>query len=66
MEKPNFIETGTSSFFGEYLYDQVVPQGHLLRQLKQIIDWERFTRKLIRLYKGGGVVGDRRLIRLWF
>ena len=40
MEKPNFIETGTSSFFGEYLYDQVVPQGHFLRQLKQIIDWE--------------------------
>lgn len=57
MEKPNFIETGTSSFFGEYLYDQVVPQGHFLRQLKQIIDWERFTRRLIKLYKGGGMVG---------
>lgn len=57
MEKPNFIETGTSSFFGEYLYDQVVPKGHFLRQLDQIIDWERFTRRLIKLYKGGGVVG---------
>src|SRR4030065_959958 len=56
MEKPNFIETGTSSFFGEYLYDQAVPQGHFLRQLKQIIDWERFTRRLIKLYKGGGMV----------
>jgi transposase len=57
MEKQRFVETGLSSFFGEYLYDQVVPQGHFLRQLKQIIEWERFTRKLIRLYKGGGVVG---------
>lgn len=57
MEKPHFVETGKSSFFGEYLYDQVVPAEHFLRQLKQIIQWERFTQKLIRLYKGGGVVG---------
>jgi len=57
MEKQRFIETGSSSFFGEYLYDQVVPADHFLRQLKRIIEWERFTQKLIRLYKGGGVVG---------
>src|SRR4030067_287513 len=57
MEKQRFVETGSSSFFGEYLYDQVVPAEHFLRQLKQIIKWERFTQKLIRLYKGGGVVG---------
>lgn len=57
MEKQRFVKTGSSSFFGEYLYDQVVPQGHFLRQLKQIIEWDRFTRKLIKLYKGGGVVG---------
>jgi hypothetical protein len=56
MEKPHFVETGSSSFFGEYLYDQVVPQDHFLRQLKRIIEWERFTRKLLKLYKGGGVV----------
>jgi len=57
MDKERFVETGSGSFFGEYLYDQVVPQGHFLRQLKQIIEWERFTRKLICLYKGGGIVG---------
>jgi IS5 family transposase len=57
MEKQRFIETGNNSFFGEYLYDQVVPADHFLRQLKGIIPWERFTQKLIRLYKGGGVVG---------
>jgi IS5 family transposase len=57
MDNPRFIETGKSSFFGEYIYDQVVPQGHFLRQLSQIIDWDRFTRRLLKLYKGGGVVG---------
>jgi IS5 family transposase len=57
MEKPRFVETGSGSFFGDYLYDQVVPEHHFLRQLKQIIEWERFTRKLLKLYKGGGVVG---------
>ena len=57
MEKQRYVETGSSSFFGEYLYDQVVPTQHFLRQLKQIIKWERFTQKLIRLYKGGGEVG---------
>lgn len=57
MEQPRFVETGRNSFFGEYLYDQVVPQSHFLRKLKQIIDWKRFTQKLLKLYKGGGVVG---------
>ena len=34
MEKENFIETGRSSFFGGYLYDLIVPEGHLLRKLR--------------------------------
>lgn len=57
MDNPRFVETGRSSFFGEYLYDQIVPKGHFLRQLNQIVDWERFTRRLLKLYKGGGMVG---------
>jgi len=57
MEKERFIETGRSSFFGDYLYDQIVPEDHFLRKLKQHIPWERFTRRLIKLYKGGGMVG---------
>ena len=57
MEQQRFIETGNHSFYGEYLYDQVIPADHFLRKLRQIIDWNRFTRKLIKLYKGEGVVG---------
>lgn len=57
MERQRFVETGKDSFFGDYLYDQVVPPNHFLRKLKQAIDWERFSRKLIKLYKGEGMVG---------
>ena len=57
MEKLRFVETGNNSFFGNFLYDQVIPGDHFLRKLREIIDWKRFTKKLIRLYKGEGVVG---------
>lgn len=57
MEKPRFKETGRDTFFGDYLYDQVVPQDHFLRKLRQIVDWKYFTKRLIKLYKGQGVVG---------
>jgi transposase len=57
MEKKRYKETGEQSFFGEYLYDRVVPEDHFLRKLKALIDWDRFTQKLINLYKGEGVVG---------
>lgn len=57
MEQQRFVETGRDSFFGDYLYDQLIPQDHFLRMLKQEVDWRHFTRKLIRLYKGEGLVG---------
>ena len=57
MGKEHFVETGKNSFFGDYLYDQIVPEDHFLRKLKQQIPWERFTRRLIKLYKGGGIYG---------
>jgi transposase, IS5 family len=57
MEKERFVETGRSSFFGDYLYDQIVPEAHFLRKLKQHIPWERFTKRLVKLYKGVGIYG---------
>jgi transposase, IS5 family len=57
MDTPRFAETGHTTFFGDYLYEQIVPSEHFLRQLKQIVDWDRFTRRLIKLYKGQGVYG---------
>jgi len=55
MDKQRFVETGSNSFYGEYLYDQIVGPDHFLRKLKTILDWEYFTKRLIRLYKGEGV-----------
>lgn len=32
MEKEHFVETGSSLFFGNYLYDQIMPEDHFLRK----------------------------------
>jgi len=57
MPKKRYINTREESFFGNYLYDQVVPERHFLRLLNQVVDWERFTVRLIELYRGGGEYG---------
>ena len=49
MEKECYVETGSGSFFGEYLYDQVVAEGHFLRKLKEVVGWGYFTKRLIKL-----------------
>jgi hypothetical protein len=51
MEKPRFKEKGRDTFFGDYLYDQVVLQDHFFRKLRGVVDWEYFTKRLIKLYK---------------
>jgi len=57
MEQKRFVKTDQQSFYGDYLYDQIIPVDHFLRKLRQQIDWDYFTQKLIQLYKGEGVVG---------
>jgi IS5 family transposase len=39
------------SFFGDFVYDQVVPKDHFLMQLDRIIDWTPFTTMLVEYYK---------------
>lgn len=51
-EHVRFKKTGKESFFGEFLYEQVVPKEHFLRQLETLIRWERFTERLLRWYQG--------------
>ena len=57
MDQERYAETRNQSFYGDYLYDMVVPQHHFFRKLRDLIDWSHFTKKLIKLYKGGGIVG---------
>jgi IS5 family transposase len=52
MTEKRFKELGTGSFFGDYVYERAVPEEHFLRQLDDVVDWELFTPKLIRLYRG--------------
>lgn len=53
-----FRQSGCGSFFGDhYIYEQVVPQNHFLRQLKDLVDWEGLTRGLAHYYQGGAEYG---------
>jgi len=58
MMKIRCKETASDSFFGNFLYDQKVSRGHFLRKLNEVVDWERFTKKLLVHYKGKGQVGQ--------
>lgn len=54
-----FKKQTTDSFFGSFLYEQVIPKNHFLVKAKEIIDWEVFSRKLLKWYRisesrGGG------------
>ncbi len=57
MPQERFRDTGKGSFFGDIVYDRVVPKEHFLRKLNEVVDWRPFTQKLVRFYKGGGEYG---------
>lgn len=48
MPQERFRETGKDAFFGDLVYDRVVPQDHCLRKLNEVVDWRSFTKKLVR------------------
>lgn len=57
MANIRFRADTTNSFFGNFLYSQVLPKEHFLVRMKDEIPWEKFTGGIIRLYKGGGEYG---------
>lgn len=54
---PRFKAHTDNSFFGNFLYDQIIPKDHFLRKAKEVIDWQRFTDRILIWYQGNGVVG---------
>jgi len=54
---PRYQDTGTGSFFGDFIYDQIIPRDHFLVALHELFDWEAQSERLIHLYKGCGLVG---------
>ncbi|MEN6478901.1 MAG: transposase [Anaerolineales bacterium] len=57
MATPRFQKSELDSFYGDYLYQNIVPQGHFLRQLRELVPWQRFTYRLLKYYRGKGQVG---------
>ena len=52
-----FKKHTTDSFFGDFLYDSIIPKNHFLKIAKEAIDWDRFTKKLLKNYNGKAEVG---------
>ena len=52
MNQERFKKQERETFFGNFIYDRVVPQNHFLRQLDAVVAWSRFTKKLVRFYQG--------------
>lgn len=59
MVKVRFKKDTTNSFFGHFLYGQVLPEDHFLVRLKNEVPWRGICEKarLIEAYKGGGEYG---------
>jgi len=57
MAKERFRDKGKGSFFGDIVYERIVPKEHFLRKLNEVVEWRPFTQKLVRYYKGGGEYG---------
>jgi transposase, IS5 family len=58
MAKVRYKRTDEDSFFGNFIYERVIPKGHFMVKLRELVDWPRYTRKLIKYYKGKCEVGQ--------
>jgi IS5 family transposase len=58
MAKVRCKQTSADSFFGNFLYEQKVSKNHFLRKLNEVVDWHRFTKKLLGYYQGKGEIGQ--------
>lgn len=58
MAEQRCKDSSLDSFFGHFLYQEKVPQEHFLRKLNEVIDWSRFTQRLLQYYRGKGEVGQ--------
>jgi IS5 family transposase len=52
-----FRPGGHDSFWGDCVYEAVVPKNHFLRQLAGLLDWDALTADWIEYHKGGGEYG---------
>lgn len=56
-KRRRFQGTGGGSFYGDYLYDQVLAADSPYVLLRRLIDWDRIGGRFIACYAGKGCVG---------
>ena len=54
MGKIRLKKTGKDSFFGDYVYAQVLDEDDFMVALRQLFDWGRYTDRLLSAYRGQG------------
>ena len=59
LSHARYSDTGKSSFFGELVYERVVPQEHFLVALNELFPWAEMSADLIVAYRGQGIIGRR-------
>ena len=62
MAKKRFKQLGMGSFFGDFVYERMVPRDHSLTKLRQVIHWDAFTDMLQTAYQG--LADQRRTLRV--
>ena len=55
--QPRHCDTGMGSFYGMFLYEQIIPKDHFMRALKNLFDWDELGQGLISPYDGKGEQG---------
>ena len=53
-----FRKSMKGSFFGDFVYNQLVAADHFLMQLDRTVDWAAFTAMLVESYKGKAERGE--------
>jgi IS5 family transposase len=56
-QKARFHRTDKGSFFGDLVYDRIIPQDHFLVALDRLFDWQAISAELIGAYQGKGIRG---------
>ncbi|MEA3408650.1 MAG: transposase [Chloroflexota bacterium] len=55
--KPHFQDTGKGSFFGDLVYDRIIPKDHFLMALNNLFEWGALSGRLLEAYRGEGTLG---------
>ena len=53
-QSTKFKKTSEDSFFGSFLYGQIIPKDHFLVKLKELVDLDKFSDICLKWYHWSG------------